>query len=492
MNTPFYGNMDEYGLKAGFMPSIAPQGQLPESRPIIERWQTPEIARMDEATIDRIERGDFGNDMGGLLKSIMDSQRTMERSITSATSNLPIRENLEAEAKLLIPTDTPFRNRLRRTPGTGLNSRWKQILSLGGGYMAASTTVGSSIATATTFTVASGAGIVAGDQLAIDSGVNFEIKTVVSVNQATGVVTVSALGFAHANGVGVIKYGQQGGSSQGVVRSFFAETGSPQDHTTIYAEILQSYKLMGVFGSVTGFAMAAGANFQNQYVTEKGNSIKNLMLNEENALINGDATNILFPWGDGTNALSFNGIVNLITTANGTPAPQVQTAVGALTLAHIDGQINRQYLQGSQNLWMLMNPQECASLAHIATATGAIQRVMFTPQGHGVLGIKITGYTHPTTGALIEIIPSRFLAPGTIIFGCDNLPDGSPALDVDVLPQVQLPALAPNDNVQGYTAQDLAPGITAPQVYPWIVSVYETLRLKSALHFCKSTGVLAV
>lgn len=153
MNTPFYGNMDEYGLKAGFMPGVAPQGQLPESRPIIERWQTPEIARMDEATIDRIERGDFGNDMGGLLKSIMDSQRTMERSITSATSNLPIRENLEAEAKLLIPTDTPFRNRLRRTGGTGLNSRWKQILSLGGGYMAASTTVGSSIATATTFTV---------------------------------------------------------------------------------------------------------------------------------------------------------------------------------------------------------------------------------------------------------------------------------------------------------------------------------------------------
>jgi hypothetical protein len=66
------------------------------------------------------------------------------------------------------------------------------------------------------------------------------------------------------------------------------------------------------------------------------------------------------------------------------------------------------------------------------------------------------------------------------------------AADVRVLPQVQLPELAPNQPIQGYTAQELAPAIASPQVYPFIVSVYEVLRMKNNYVFAKSTGVTAV
>jgi hypothetical protein len=92
----------------------------------------------------------------------------------------------------------------------------------------------------------------------------------------------------------------------------------------------------------------------------------------------------------------------------------------------------------------------------------------------------------------IPIIPSRFLAAGTILYCASQLPDGSPALEVDVLPQVQLPELAPNENVQGYVAQEVAPSASSPQLYPFLVSVFSVLKMKSALHFAKSTGVTAV
>ena len=104
----------------------------------------------------------------------------------------------------------------------------------------------------------------------------------------------------------------------------------------------------------------------------------------------------------------------------------------------------------------------------------------------------MVGYVHPVTGEMVKIYPSRFLSPGKIIFGSQMLPDGSPAMDVQVLPQVQLPQLAPNANIQGYTAQEIAPSAASPQNYQFLVSVFEVPRMKSALHFCVSTGVTAV
>jgi hypothetical protein len=406
------GHMPAFNLTAGFMGGNPPV-ELGPSVPIISRGAaatpTDEQLKLMER-LQALQRGEATGDVNQILFQLGTSMAEFQRAITSSTSAFPVRENLEAEAKVLVPLDTPIRNLLPRRTGSGTASAWKQITSLGG---------------------------------------------------------VSA-------------------------RAFFAESGAPADHATSYANKSASYKLLGTFGSVTGFAMAAGANFQNQLATEKTNAVKNLMLNEENALINGDSTSTSAPWGDGSNALAFDGLVNLIATGNGTPSNQVQTSVGALTTSLIDGILGQLYTQGAQGVYMIMNEQECRSLTHLAEGTGSIIRVMATSDGKAVLGVQVTGYVHPITGQMVDIYPSRYLAAGTILFGSKSLPDGSPAADVDVLPQVQLPQLAPNENVQGYTAQEIAPTTAAPQVYPFMVSVYEVLRMKSALHFAKATGVSAV
>ena len=415
-------------LRAGFMhPSLGRDSALAPSAPILNRGNI--ASRLPEEirnSIGSLQRGEIVGDVNQVLMHLGMTLQEFERAITSTQTAFPVRENLESEAKLLIPVETPYRNMLPRVKGSGTAVNWRQVTSLGGGW-----------------------------------GSGFD---------------------------------QGGGGS--AIRSFFVESGAPADHATVYANKTASYKLLGTYGSVTGFAMAAGANFQNQLAVEKTNAIMNLMLNEEYALISGDSTSVAVPWGDGATAMSFDGIITLVATANGTPAAQVQTAVGALTLAHIDGQLRRLYNQGARGQFMLLNGQEILSLVHLAETSGSIIRVTAAASGSGagqtVLGVHVTGYMHPITGEVVPIIPSRFVPAGTMIFGSKQLPDGNPTAEVEVLPQVELPELAPNEPVQGYVAQELAPTTAAPQVYPFIVSVYEVLKLKSALHYAKSSGVTAV
>lgn len=409
--------------RAGFMqPNLGAQGlQVGPSIPIIARGEKPTIPANLVERMEQLERGEFTGDLKMIVAQLGTTLNELQRGIVSTMTAFPVRENLEAPARILVPMDTPLRNRLKRTVGSGKASAWKQLTSLGGGW----------------------------------SGVD------------------------------------QPGSG-GAIRMFFAENGAPAAHTSVYADKSAGYKLLGTYGDVTGFSMAAGANFQNQLATEKTNAILNLMLNEEHALTNADDASTAAPWGDGTTALAFKGMTNLITTANGVPAAQIQTTVGALTTAHIDAQLKRQFDQGARNPWMLMNGQEIMSLVHLAEASGSIIRVKATALNDTVIGVAVTGYKHPITGEIVPILASRFLAAGTILFCADNLPDGTPAIDVNVLPQVELPELAPDMNIQGYTAQELAPTTAAPQVYPFIVSVYETVRMFGATVFGKSTGVTAV
>lgn len=476
---PLFLNPEIYG-------SPIVQGPLPQSLPLFTRGVQLPAETME--VITAIERGAYTGDVNQALASIAVQIQNLNRAITSGTANLPVRENLEAEAKILVPMDTPMRNRIPRKTGAGLASLWRQITSFGGGYGAATTLTTGAGNNATANTVfTSAAGFRVGDTIAVGSGGTLETVAITAIS-GTAVTVSPALANDQRSSAVVKISGQPGGSAQGAVRSFFAETGAPADHTTVYAAKSAGYKLLGSFGSVTGFAIAAGANFQNQMATEKTNAIRNTMLNEENAIINGSSTDVNAPWGDGSNALGFDGILNLTTTANGVPSAQIQVAVGALTTAHLDQQITRLWNQGAQGIYMLMSGQEIASLAKIATGGSNNYRIMLNPQAAS-LGTAVTGYLHPITGELIPIIPSRFLSAGTIQFGADRLPDGTPALDIDVLPQVQLPELAPNDMVQGYVAQEVAPAATSPQVYPFIVSTFEVLRMKGSPVFAKSTGV---
>lgn len=425
------GHLEREGVKVaegGFMhPAVGPRGlEVGPARPL---WgqDRPHLSEAATQFMTSLQRAEFVGDISQIAQNLGMTLQELQRGIVSDPyPPFPARENLEAEAKILVPLDTPVRNMLPRVPGAGKASLWRQITSLGGGYGLSGTDVDQPGSTAFT-------------------------------------------------------------------QSFFSETGAPSlTRATVYAAKTAAYKLLGTFGSVTGFAMATGANFQNQYAVEKANSIRNLMLNEEYALIQGNSTSTAFPWGDGVNALAFDGLLNLTTTTNGVPTAQIVSGVGPLTLSHIDNQLRRIWIQGGMSPWILMNGTEILSLVHLAGASGSIIRVMATAQADTILGVAVTGYKHPITGEIVPIYASRFMPAGTIEFGSKFLPDGTPAADVDVLPQVQLPALAPNENVQGYVAQEIAPTATAPQVFGFLVSVYEVLRMKGATVFAKSSGVTPV
>jgi len=283
---------------------------------------------------------------------------------------------------------------------------------------------------------------------------------------------------------------QPGGGS--AAQAFFAESGAPAELASAYSAKSAPFRLLGQRGSVTGLAMAAGDSFFNQFQREKTHAVMNLMLMEEHALINGSSTSTAAPWGDGTNALAFDGLTNLISTGNGTPAAQVQTTVGALTLAHLDEQLTRIWAQGGRGLYMIMNAAQMQGLIQLAEGTGSLIRIQAQGASNKVnLGMLVGGYVHPISGEVVDILVSRFLAPGTVLFGSDRGPDSSPAAEVVVLPQVQLPDAAPHQRVQGYVVQETAPAHNSPQVYGFLVSVFEVLAMKNALVFAKSTGVTA-
>lgn len=467
-------------------PEIAVPGIAVPASPIYSR--SSGISAEQMAIIDRVQRGDFTgfSDPNQAIGQVVAMMANLNRAITSATSNLPIRENLEVEVASLVPSDTPLRNRIPRIPGSGTAVKWRQLTSYGGGYGATTTTTSGAGNNATAnAVVTSAAGMRVGDFLAVGSGATLEVVQITAISGTAVTVSPAFANDQRSVAVSKVQFNAGGGAA---ARVFFGESGAPGEFATTYAAKTASYKLLGTLGSVTGFAMAAGANFQNQLATEKTNSIRNTMLNEENAIINGDSSATAAPWGDGTNALAFDGLINLITTANGVPADQIQVSVGQLTTAHLDAQLTRLYYQGAQDMWIVMAGQEIKSLAKIATGGSNNYRIMIDPKA-ATLGTAVVGYLHPITGQLIPIIPSRFLSPGTILFGADRLPMGTPALQMNVLPQVQLPELAPNVNIQGYTAQEIAPAAASPQVYPFITTVYEVLQMRGSIVFAKSTGV---
>lgn len=498
---------DQLVARAGFLPTgFGPNTRVESifrgpSAPIYTRHSditsrsTDLLGRMQRAS--EVERAALVGDAAWAteLASIL-AEHT--RAITTATTAFPVRENLEAPAKILVPLDTPVRNMLPRTVGAGLSSAWRQITSLGGGY-GFLTTVTTGAASATQ-TVGSTAGMQPGDSIQFTTptgtagGTSVGARIVSSVTSST--VVVLTLTITTTTGDVAVNASRPVGAGAGVLShtaAFYPEGGCPLDHATVYASKSATYKQLGTFGSVTGLAIAAGRNYQNQLETEKRHALLNLFLNEENALINGSSTAVYSPWGNGTTAYGFDGLLNLISTANGVPTDQVATSVGALTLSHIDAQLGRIYDQGGQGQYIIASRQEILSLTHLAEASGSIIRIPGTPQGDVTLGVTVVNYKHPVTGELVPIIASRFLAPGTMIFGSKYLPDGQVAADVSVLPQLELPETAFAESIMGYTARELAPGTgLGCDVYPFLVTVYEVLRVLGSTVFAKSSGLTAV
>ena len=443
---------------------------------------SPEILQQ----IQSISRGAQA-DPNAAIQLLTQGLLSLNRGIDTTNANLPIRENLEGEATALIPTETPLRNRIPRRPGSGLAAMWRQITSYGGGYGASSTVNGNQASGVTTLTLVSVAGFRVGDFVSIGSGATIEIRQITAINTGASTITfVGATANAQNNSAVVRIQTQPGGGA--ATRLFYTERGAPANLNTQYASRTAPYRLMGQMTDVTAFAQAAGRSFQDNRAQERTSALYNVMLGEENAILNGDSTSVLAPWGDGSSSLAFDGLYRLVSTANGVPVDHIQAAVGQLTLAHIDAQLNRLWLQGASGMYMVISSQEATSLTKLAQAQTGSYRIMLD-QGNAVLGVRVTGYVHPITKEIVEIIVSRQAIPGTILFCADRAPDGKPALEFDVLPQVDLPELAPNQQFMGYVVQQVGTSVTAPQVYPEIVTVFEVLKLKAGNVFAISRGV---
>jgi len=208
---------------------------------------TPELKEQ----ADLLQRGEFTGDINNLYSAMMQQYENFTRTITSTMTGFPVRENLEAPARLLVPLDTPFRNRTKRVPGSGTASAWRQITSLGGGY-GVNTTVNGAASNATQ-TLVSTAGMQAGD--VIFFATTNASRIVSSVTNTTVVVLTATI--STTNGEVVTRVGQPG-TGTGAIRAFFAETGAPAARSTVYASKSATYKLLGSYADITVFSMAAG------------------------------------------------------------------------------------------------------------------------------------------------------------------------------------------------------------------------------------------
>lgn len=278
---PMQGHLDIGGHRianAGFMhPALPVQGvqQVGPSVPIFSRGS--DISDRTEELIERmqrlgdVERVDITGDVGQILSTLGQSMGEFKRAITSTMTAFPVRENLEAPARILVPLQTPLRNKLPRTVGNGTASAWRQITSLGGGF-GFTTTVTSGAASATQ-TVASTAGMLPGhvlqfvtatDGIPIGGSVALSLRTVSSVTNATTVVLTATITTVTGDLVYNTSRPAGAGTPAGLtavthsVRSFYEETKSPAEKTTVYAAKSAAYKLLGSLGSVTGRKALSG------------------------------------------------------------------------------------------------------------------------------------------------------------------------------------------------------------------------------------------
>lgn len=449
------------------------------SQGLIERFRADDSARN---AIERLERGELNGDGAADLANIL-------RGITSQTSALPIRENLDAEVHVLSPVDCPLRARMPRVPGPGgLSAQWRQQTSFGTG-LGTLTTCSGTTNNANTLVVNNARGFWAGEQIIHQSITH----TITSINYSTNVITVgSSPGISQNSQLGgqtVVKANYFWPEQGAAARIFYSETGAPVENTTTYVNKTAAFKLIGDMGSVTMFGMAAGQNFFNQYETEKRNTLIRAMLKEEYALLHADSSVTAAPWGDGTNALAFQGLVPFI-NANA-PSAQIQTSVGALTFEHLQQQLTRIRYNGGRNMWIMVSGAQAEGLAALLANKGNY-RISVVSDVNAKAGVRVTGIVHAASGEEVPIFIHPFMPQGMMVFGADTNSIGQTSYELEVLPQVQTPASAFMDgSFSGFYAQEIAPTAAAPEVLAFKVAAFEVPKWKNANVLGISTGVTA-
>lgn len=461
-----------------FLEQSAPGMPVP-STSLIERFR-----RNEEAAdlVQRVERGTFDGDPNEAFAAIM-------RGITSTTSALPVRENLDGEVHILSPVETPLRNRLPRVPGPGgASAQWRVQTAFGAGLGTSTTTSGTTNA-ANTLVVANARGFFVGETILVNSATSY--GPITAINYSTNVLSFASGPSLNSqtSGQTVIKTSLFWPENGAATRIFYAETGAPVENTTTYVNKTAAFKLIGDMGSVTMFGMAVGQNFFNQYEVEKRNCLYRAMLKEEYALLHADSSATTAPWGDGVSALAFQGLIPFI-TANA-PSAQLQTSVGALTLDHLQQQLSRIWYQGGRGLYIMMNGSQAEGMTKLLTNSGNY-RLIVAQDSSAKAGVRVAAIVHAVSGEEVPIMVHPFLPAGMILYGADRNQMGQPTAEVEALPQVQAPASAFLDGTfQGFYAQEIAPTASAPEVLAFKVGCYEVPKWKNTQVFATSTGVTA-
>lgn len=65
------------------------------------------------------------------IAEIQERIREMQKTVTTTQTSFPVRENLAAEAKIVVAIDTPLLNWMPTHPGAGKAAAWREITSFG-------------------------------------------------------------------------------------------------------------------------------------------------------------------------------------------------------------------------------------------------------------------------------------------------------------------------------------------------------------------------
>lgn len=412
------------------------------------------------------------------------------RAVSSSQTAFPVRENLDAEVHVLTPVTTPLRNMLPRVPGSGTAAQQRVQSAFGAGLATQTTTSGTTNAV-NTIVVANSQGFFVGETVLVNGATSY--GPITAVNNSTNVISFASGPSLNSqtNGQTVLKTSLFFPETNTAARIFYGEAGAPVENTTSYVNTSFTYRLLGDMGGVSMFAVASGDSFMNQYETEKRNTLIRALLKEEYSLLHAQSGVTQVPWGDGTTAFAYQGMLAYI-NANA-PAAQLQTSVGALTVNHIQTQLNRIWYQGARRMVILCAGQEANSLTNIMTAAGNYRIIVDTPSS-ATASARIAKIIHTVSGEEVEIMVHPFLAPGTMVFFGRENGIGQPTVKVSVLPQVRLPdsAFAQDAGAfQGYYAQEIAPSSTDPETLRFKVSTYSVPMFLNSRVFALSTGITA-
>jgi len=195
-----------------------------------------------------------------------------------------------------------------------------------------------------------------------------------------------------------------GGASGTGQTVFFADAGEPNETSQTYDTVSAAYKLLGRKVEVGGLANAASRGGQGGSTTmlEHREKIKlyEVMLGEEEALINGDAT---------SQTLAFDGLLTQITTYSGSMSLLTVSGINVYleTLADV---------QGAYPDLLLAQGRQIRALADELQGSGSISRIVYADnRGNATGGIALKSFINSINGSQIEVEHSKYLSDNALL-----------------------------------------------------------------------------